>query len=350
MILLWDTFRAMHKALLNMAGAFLALVVAVLLPETAQATENREILGREKAATFSIPAGTSGFTLVHEGDGDANLEDAYGPFSKDADQPTDQAHYSASEESTGSVAVVVPLDHRSSRDRSLVTLVLDQEDEAGLDLPKAGFGLVWNAGTHPSEPHGALAGSFRLEKPVAPRSNTALTGEFEYAGERLGGESARWVQTGSSQDDLRIWTGVAGRPRLGLRWGLEGGLAFNPMGSNVAATPLGLRVEVARPIEPGNWLEFASRTQALVGLGALSVSQELTADVAWFRIGTRLGAVALSAGTALGARYGGSAINADLEPRLGISWATRLGTLRLRVGIALGDRPAVRTGMSLLQF
>jgi hypothetical protein len=350
MVLLWDTFRAMRKALLFMAGALVALVAAILLPEIAQATVIREVDGREKAATFSIPDGTSGFTLLHEGDGNATLEDAYGPFAKDADQPADQAHYSASEESTESVTVLVKVDHRSSRDWSRLTLVLDQENESGLDLPRAGFGLRWNAGTHPTEPHAGLAGSFRLEKPVDPSSNNAFTGEFEYAGERLNSESARWVQTGSSQDDLRLWAGVANRPRLGLRYGLEGGLALNPMGSNVATTPLGLRVGLGRPIEPGNWLEYASKTQALIGLGAFSVSEELAADVAWLRWGTRSGAVALTAGGALGVRYEKLGINADLEPRLGVQWASRWGTLRLRAGLAFGDRPAVRSEVSLLPY
>lgn len=337
---------------LKMIVAAIAGSVGVLgFQASAQAIESQKVLGRGKVVSSQIPAGTPGFTLLLEGDGTMNLADSYGMFVKDADQSTNQVHFSAPEESTESVVVRVPVTQPSSRDSSTLTLVLDQENESGSDLPKAGFGILGTIGTHPTAPHSALVGNIRLEKPTAPNSNIAFTGEFEYAGEKLGGELARWPQTGSSQDDLRLWAGVAGRPRLGMRWGVEGGIAFNPYGSNVAATPLGLRAELVRPIEPGNWVETWSRTQTLVGLSGFSVSQQLSVDAAWFRWGTRYGALAFTAGAALDARYDGAALNADLEPRLSVQLAnSRWGTLRSHVGIALGDRPGWRTGLSLLQF
>ncbi len=313
----------------------------------AQALEAQQVLGRGKVVTFPIPAGTSGFTLLLEGDGTATLPDAYGQFVKDADGSTNQAHFGASEESTESISIAIQVTAPSSRDVSTLTLVLDQEEMSGTDLPKVGSGLQWTHGTHPTLSHSAFASNFRLEKSVGVNSNIVLTNEFEYAGERLNGESARWSKTGSSQDEIRIWTGMAGRPRLGLRWGLEGGFAFNPMGSNIATMPLGLRLGFLKPIEPGNWLETASRTQAMVGLTSVSLSEELGADAAWYRWGGKLGSLALTAGTGLEARYE-SGINAAIVPRLGIQWSTvKAGTLRLRLGFAIGDRPGPRLEVGL---
>ncbi|MBI4600085.1 hypothetical protein HY732_04135 [Candidatus Uhrbacteria bacterium] len=340
----------MKKLMLFLACALGAQVAAVLLPQAAQAIESREILGREKAETFSAPGGTSGYTVTLEGDGTAVFAEACGPFVKDEGTSSTQAHYSAPEETKEPTLCTVSVTHRSSRDRSRLTLVLDQENESGLDLPLAGGGLTWTAGTHPSAPHSGLAGGLRLERPLAPHSNLAFTSELEYAGELIGGESGRWPQTGSSENEVRTWVGVAARPRLGLRWGLEGGFALNPLGTSMAAMPLGLRLALSQPIEPGNWLERSSRTQVLTNFSGALASQQLAADAAWVRWGTRLGALALTAGLAAEARYEGATIVANLEPRIGSQLATRWGTLRLTAGYVFGNRPGIRAGLSFLPY
>jgi len=338
------------KKLVLFAGALVTLVAAVLFTQPAMATETIDVLGRDGVATLSIPAGTSGFILVHEGDGTANFAEVYGPFAKDADASLDQAHYSAKDETRTPVALVLSPDHKSSRDQSRFTLVLDQEEQTGSELPRAAFFLRAVKPTWGDKPHGALDSAFRFEKSIWKDSNVAFTGEIEYAGEQLHGETARWTRTGNSQDDLRVWAGFGGRPRLGTRWSLEGGFGFGLIGAELGSRPVGLRLGFLHPIEPNNWLELGSRTQAMVGLSSATAGEELGADAAWFRWGTRLGQLCLTAGSSAELRYE-NAFTGVLVPRIGVQWSNpRLGTLRLRIGFAMGTGNGVRTELSITPY
>lgn len=328
----------LKRLLLLQVGAFVVLAMAVLLPQTANATpaspfqQIREATGSGNLTVdFQIPAGTTRFWVDRlNGDGvlSARAVERFHLLPGDED---DKLTFESAASNSAPVSEPVELAVGVHHDTWGMTRVI-LTAEIGGKMADADVGrdpwlsaktnLVWPA---TSKDNGALGGLYlAANKPLGGPWVGLVEVDTNWEGATRGLSS----QSGSDSQAFRFGFGFGQSRSYGLRWSTSAGLDFGKYGFG-ASRPLYAKIEADRTALPGQPVEARGQALATFGFNGASVGGNAGWD---FRLSGPF-TVGLSADAKVNPDW---SYHAAAGPSLGWNTPIAGNTLRIRFGARLG--------------